>query len=142
MRASQHAENIRQSGIGIDEIILAANGSVEALDGLIRIAGIPQCRGKQVVGGRMTGSRPDRLAQHVHGIAPTPKLALGHAEKTERVHVSRMLTKDAGIACDGIGNRAPAVQKHRLLEEKIDRGLCHRVRAPATKIRIPVLSVR
>ena len=129
LRPSQHAKNVRQADIGIDEITLAGNGPVEALDRLIRIAGIAHRGGEQVVGGRMTGSGLDGLAQHVDGIVPLPKLAIGHAEEAERIHVSRMLTKDAGIACHRIGNRTLAVPEHRLLEQKIDRGLCHRVGA-------------
>ena len=39
---------------------------------------------------------------------------------------SRMLTKDA-IACHRISNRTLAVSEHRLLEQEIDRRLCHRV---------------
>jgi hypothetical protein len=34
--------------------------------------------------------------------------------------MSRVLTKDAGIACHRIGNRTLAVPEHRLLEKKID----------------------
>ena len=129
LRPSQHAKNVRQPDIGIDEITLAGNGPVEALDRLIRIAGIAHRGGEQVVGGRMTGSGLDGLAQHVDGIVPLPKLAIGHAEEAERIHVSRMLTKDAGIACHRISNRTLAVPEHRLLEQKIDRRLCHRVGA-------------
>ena len=133
LRPSQHAKNVRQTDIGIDEITLAGNGPIEALDRLIRIAGIAHCGGEQVVGGRMTGSGLDGLTQHVDGIVPLSKLAIGHAEEAERIHVSRMLTKDAGIACDRIGNRTLAVPEHRFLKQKIDRRLCHRVGDPCLK---------
>jgi hypothetical protein len=43
--ASQQAQDIGQPEIGIDEIILAGNGSVEALDGLLGVAGISKRSG-------------------------------------------------------------------------------------------------
>ena len=69
----------------------------------------------------MTGSDPHGLAQHFDGIAPSPKLPIGHAKKAERVDMAGVVTKDPGIGRHRIGDRAPAVQQHRLLEEKIDR---------------------